>query len=157
MNDRNVLRIVFLLSLMTIVALPVLATFEAPTNETELKSFVESAVAHVKEVGKEQAIKDFMNLNSSWVRGDVYIFADDFNGTALVFPYRPKVVGTYRMDERNDQGVYVSKVLNAIARNGSGFYEYRYINPISNQTEPKITYVAKVDGTWYLGSGIYKH
>ncbi len=157
MNDRNVLRIVFLLSLMTIVALPVLATFEAPTNETELKSFVESAVAHVKEVGKEQAIKDFMNLNSSWVRGDVYIFADDFNGTTLVLPYSSKEVGTNRLDTKNDQGVYVNREIHAIARNGSGFYEYRWKNPISNQTEQKISYVTKVDDTWLLGAGIYKH
>jgi polar amino acid transport system substrate-binding protein len=45
--------------------------------------------------------------------------------------------------------------MQAIAMNGSGFYQYLYRNPVTNQTEPKVSYVMKVDDTWWLGSGIY--
>ena len=66
MKIRNVLIAVFLLSLANIVMQPILAqglpvenaSLRAASNETELISFVESAVAHVKEVGKDKAIKD---------------------------------------------------------------------------------------------------
>ncbi|MDQ1283509.1 MAG: hypothetical protein QG666_1301, partial [Euryarchaeota archaeon] len=44
----------------------------------------------------------------------------------------------------------------AIAMNGSGYYEYRWNNPITNQSEHKVSYVSKVDDTWWLGSGIYE-
>jgi len=131
-------------------------SFGAASNETELISFVESAVAHAKEVGKDNAIKDFMDLNGPWVKGDVYIFAHDFNGTALSLPYMPKEVGTNRSDIKNDQGAYINREMRSIALNGGGFYEYNYRNPISNQTEPKLGYVMKVDDTWWLGAGIYK-
>ncbi len=60
------------------------------------------------------------------------------------------------MDIQNDQGVYINREMRAIALNGSGFYEYRWRNPISNQSEPKVSYVSKVDDTWWLGAGIYE-
>ena len=163
MKIRNVLIAIFLLGLANIVMQPILAqgrpvenaSLRAPSNETELISFVESAVAHVNEVGKDKAIKDFMDLNGSWVRGDVYIFAHDFNGTTLCLPYLPKGVGTNRLDIKNNQGIYINREMQSIALNGSGLYEYSWPNPISNQSESKVSYVTKVDDTWWLGSGIY--
>ena len=76
MKIRNVLIAIFLLGLANMVMQPILAqgrpvenaSLRAPSNETELISFVEFAVAHVNEVGKDKAIKDFMDLNGSWVR-----------------------------------------------------------------------------------------
>ena len=45
--------------------------------------------------------------------------------------------------------------MRSIALNGSGFYEYSWLNPISNQSESKVSYVTKVDDTWWLGAGVY--
>jgi signal transduction histidine kinase len=86
----------------------------------------------------------------------MYIFAQDFNGTELCLPYLPNEVGTNRMDIQNDQGVFINREMRDIAMNGSGFYEYRWRNPISNQSELKVSYASKVDSTWWLGSGIYE-
>jgi signal transduction histidine kinase len=127
-----------------------------PASREELKTFVEEAYSHALVAGKDKALTEFMDLNSSWVREDVYIFAQDFNGTALCLPYLPKEVGTNRMDIQNDQGVYINREMRALAMNGSGFYGYRWINPISNQSEAKVSYVSKVDDTWWLGAGIYE-
>lgn len=127
-----------------------------PTNREELKTFVEEAYSHALVTSKDKALKDFMDLNGTWVRGDVYIFAQDFNGTSLCLPYMPKEVGTNRLNIQNDQGVYINRDMRAIAMNGSGFYEYRWKNPISNQSEPKVSFVTRVDDTWWLGAGIYE-
>jgi polar amino acid transport system substrate-binding protein len=127
-----------------------------PANREELKTFVEEAYSHALVTSKDKALKEFMDLNGIWVRGDVYIFAHDFNGTALCLPYLPKEVGTNRMDIQNDQGVYINREMRANAMNGSGYYEYRWRNPISNQSESKVSYMSKVDDTWYLGAGIYE-
>lgn len=164
MKIRKVLVAVCLFSLANIAVQWILAqdtpvenaSLRAPSNETELKSFVESAVAHVNEGGKYKAIRDFMNLNGPWVRGDVYIFAHDFNGSTLCLPYLPRAVGTNRMDVRNEQGIYINREMRSIALNGSGFYEYSWKNPISDQNESKVSYVTKVDDTWWLGAGIYE-
>ncbi|HUS75188.1 MAG TPA: cache domain-containing protein [Methanothrix sp.] len=127
-----------------------------PTSREELKTFVEEATSHALVTGKDKALAEFMDLNGIWVRGDVYIFAQDFNGTSLCLPYLPEAVGTNRIDLQNDQGVYINREMHAIAMNGSGFYEYRWKKPISNQSETKVSYVSKVDGTWWLGAGIYE-
>jgi hypothetical protein len=166
MKIRNMLMAIFLLSMANTVILPILAQDEAigatstsvkaPSNETELASFVELAALHAKDVGKYEAIKDFMDRNGSWVKGDIYIFAHDFNGTSLCLPFMPGEVGTDRSNIQNDKGVYINRDMRAIALNGSGFYEYDWQNPLTNQSEPKVSYVMKVDDTWYLGAGIYK-
>jgi polar amino acid transport system substrate-binding protein len=127
-----------------------------PANAEELKTFVEEARTHALVTSKNVVLKEFMNLNGSWVRGDVYIFAHDFNGTCLCLPYLPQSVGTNRQDIQNDQGVYINREMSAIAMNGSGYYEYQWNNPITNQSETKVSYVTKVDDTWYLGAGIYQ-
>lgn len=166
MKIRNVIMVIFLLSMANTAILPVLAQDESlgvtgaslkiPSNESELASFVELAVSHARDVGKYEAIKDFMDLNGSWVKGDIYIFAHDFNGTSLCLPCMPKEVGTNRSNIQNDQGIYINRDMRSIALNGSGFYEYNWQNPLTNQSESKVSYVMKVDDTWYLGAGIYK-
>lgn len=127
-----------------------------PTNRDELKAFVEDAKSHALFVGKEKALKDFMDKNGFWVRGDVYVFAQDFNGTSLCLPFLPQAVGTNRLDIQNDKGVYINREMRAIAMNGSGFYEYSWRKPLSNQSEPKVSFVARVDDSWWLGAGIYE-
>lgn len=128
-----------------------------PESRVELKSFVEEATSHALVVGKEKALADFMDLEGPWVRGDVYIFAHEFNGTALALPYLPPEVGTYRLDIQDERGAYINREMRSIALNdGSAFYEYVWRNPLTNQTEPKVSYVMKVDETWWLGAGIYE-
>lgn len=169
MKTANVLIIVLLL----VSAIPLLALrdeaerdqndsqiisnshLQPPSNETELAAFVKTATAHAREVGKPQAIRDFMDLKGPWVRGETYIFAHDFNGTALALPHVPSGVGTNRMNLQDAEGRYINRDMQAIARNGSGYYYYVYRNPVTNQTQPKVSYVMKVDETWWLGSGIY--
>ncbi len=128
-----------------------------PASREELESFVLEAASRALVVGKEKALNDFMDLEGPWVRGDVYIFAHDFNGTALAHPYLPSEVGTDRLDVQDERGVYVGREMRSIALNdGGGFYEYRWTNPVTNQTEQKVSYVMKVDETWWIGAGIYE-
>ena len=166
MKIRNMLMAMILLSTVGAAALPVLAldepvggagaSIKAPANESELASFVQSAAAHARDAGKYEAIKDFMDLDGPWVRGDIYIFAHDFNGTCLCLPFMPKEVGTDRSNIQNEKGVYINRDMRAIALNGSGYYDYDWKNPLTNKSEPKVSYVMKVDDTWYLGAGIYR-
>jgi signal transduction histidine kinase len=128
-----------------------------PATREELESFVLEARSYALVVGEEKALADFMDLEGPWVRGNVYIFAHDFNGTALALPYLPSAVGTYRLDIQDERGAYIDQDMRSIALNdGSGFYEYVWNNPLTDQTEPKVSYVMKVDDTWWLGAGIYE-
>jgi len=83
------------------------SSLQPPCNETELMTFVQSAAAHAHVVGELQAIKDFMDLEGPWVRGETYIFAHDFNGTTLSLPYLPSAVGTNRLSIQDAEGRYI--------------------------------------------------
>lgn len=125
------------------------------SNET-LVAFVESAAAYVKENGKENALAEFNNPNGLFVRGELYIYAYDFNGTTLAHPVNPEKVGVNRLNETEaDVGIFLVEMNDAV-KNGDGFHRIAYINPAHNGTlESKLAYGKQVDEDWWLGSGVY--
>ncbi|MDD4126443.1 MAG: cache domain-containing protein [Methanomicrobium sp.] len=128
---------------------------EYTSNET-LTAFVDSAVAYAKANGKEAALAEFSNPDGSFVKGELYIYAYDFNGTTIAHPFNPEKISVNRLNETDAHGNLFIKELRDMALNGSGFVSFYYINPAHNRTvESKLGYVEKVDDEWWLGSGIY--
>jgi cytochrome c len=125
-------------------------------TKDQLVAFVSEAVVYARTNGREKALSEFSNPNGSFFRGQLYIYAYDFNGTTIAHPVNPEKIGVNRLNERDAKGNLFIKELQDTARNGSGFVEYYYVNPVhDNAVEPKLGYVMKVDDTWWLGSGIY--
>ena len=119
-------------------------------------AFVEEAVAYAKANGKEKALAEFSNPHGSFVRGDLYLYAYDYNGTTIAHPVNPEKIGVNRLLEKDALGNLFITDLREAAYNGTGFSTYTYINPVHNRTvEKKLGYVMKVDDTWWLRSGIY--
>ena len=74
----------------------------------------------------------------------------------MALPYQPELVGTNRIDVRDSNGVDFVRQAIDLAKMGNGFHYYVYPDPSRNMTPSlKFSYVADVDGTWFLGSGIY--
>ncbi|MFA5331050.1 MAG: cache domain-containing protein [Methanoregula sp.] len=107
--------------------------------------------------GKDAAIAEFSKANGSFVRGELYLYAYDVNGTTVVHPVNPEMPGINRINESDAHGNYFIRDLLDAAENGSGFVEFYYINPVHNRTvEKKLGYVERVDNDWFIGSGIYE-
>jgi polar amino acid transport system substrate-binding protein len=126
------------------------------SNKSQLISFVELALAYARENGKDKALEEFSNKSGSFVRGDLYIYAYDFNGNCLAHPFKPEWIGKNKLDVMDSNGV--PSLLNTlnIARTGKGFTYFIFPNPAhGNREEFKIAYAMKVDDDWFLGSGIY--
>jgi polar amino acid transport system substrate-binding protein len=142
----------------TTSAVPATAPVTTGTaTQEELVAFVDSAVAYAHAVGKERALAEFSNPNGSFVKGELYIYAYDFNGLTIAHPFNPEKIGINRITEKDARGNLFIKNLRDAALNGSGFVTFYYINPAHNRTvEQKLGYVKKVDDTWWLGSGIYQ-
>jgi len=126
------------------------------STKEELVAFVKEAVAYARANGKEAALAEISNPKGTFVRGDLYLYAYDFNGLTLAHPFNPEKIGVNRINETDALGtLFITNLRNA-ARTGSGFVEFSYINPSHNSTvEKKLGYVEKVDDDWWLGSGIY--
>lgn len=125
------------------------------SNET-LVAFVDSAVVYAKTHGKDAALAEFSNPNGTFVKGELYIYAYDFNGTTLAHPFSPEKIGVNRLTEPDAAGSLFITSLRDMAKNGNGFVRFTYLNPTHNRTaEAKLGYVEKVDDDWWLGSGIY--
>lgn len=126
------------------------------TNTTDLIAFVHRAATYARENGKEKAIASFNDPNGSFVAGTLYIFAEDYNGTALAEPLEPGIVGTNISGMTDSFGTPLVRNLQETARFGRGFVSYAYQNPGKNATvDSKLSVVEDVDGTYYVGAGIY--
>jgi polar amino acid transport system substrate-binding protein len=133
---------------------------EAPifNNESreDLVAFVEKARDFALNHTKDEALKAFNDKNGSFVEEKCYIFATDFSGNTLALANQPELLGTNRIDIKDPNGVEINRDMIALVQNGGGFMYYIYLDPARNMTSRlKLSYITKVDDTWWLGAGIY--
>jgi len=121
----------------------------------ELVNFVNEAVFYSHKFGKEPALQLFADPNGSFTRGNVYVWAYDFSGINLAHPFYPEYKGENKLSLTDPDGKRMIAMMRDTALNGSGFVTYKYEDPITGKTEPKLAYVKRVDENWWLGSGIY--
>ena len=136
-------------------ALQALAADKAPTKD-DLVAFVHEAAAYAKQNGKEKALAEFMNKDGKFFRGELYIFAYDFNGNVLSHGAKPALVGKNLLPLRDANGLPVIQELIKVAQGGEGFLKYNWDNPVAKKVMPKLGYAMKIDDNWWLGSGIYE-
>ena len=135
---------------------PILTVGADQKVRQNLTSFVEEAIAYAGKNGKDAAIREFNDRNGTFVRGNFYIYAFDYNGTTLALPYQPELIGKDLSMLQDPLGVNYTKIEIYLAQHGGGYIFYHYPNPARNMTlEPKMSYVQKVDETWWVGAGIY--
>lgn len=127
-------------------------------NQDEIQVLIDrvkNAVRYAEQVGKEQAIRDFNDLNQSFADGGQYIFAYDYNGTTLALPYQPQEIGTNRIIYADIYGVPITAQEIDTAKRGGGFVYVVYYNPDTTKNELKLCYVLPAGDDWMVGSGIY--
>ena len=127
-----------------------------PGVKEDLRSYVDEAITYAGTHGREAALREFNDRNGSFVRGNRYIYAFDYRGMTLALPFQPALVGTDLSGLRDPFGVNYTRVEILLAEHGGGFIFFHYLNPGRNMTlEPKMSYIQKVDDSWWLGTGIY--
>lgn len=79
--------------------------------------------------------------------GEIYVNVIDGNGTWLIYPPNPKHEGKSVLNVRDADGRLLVQDIVAVARGkGEGWVEYRWLNPVSNRIELKMSYVKAVPG-----------
>ena len=122
----------------------------------QARLLVEKAAEFVKAHGKEKALAEFNNPKGQFVKGDLYIGAWDLNGKILSHPMNPKMVGVNGLNVPDAEGkLFRKEGIELVKAKGSGWIDYKYKNPVTNQIEQKTSYVKKVDDMVLL-CGAYK-
>jgi hypothetical protein len=120
----------------------------------EARVLLDKAVALVEAEGEKAAIAAFNDRHGPFVDRDLYVFCmgPEFKITAHVDPgLRGVDVATLK----DPDGKEIGREMIMIAKRGGGALEYRWVNPVSNAVETKISFL-KPAGTQCCGVGAYK-
>jgi cytochrome c len=149
-------RILVGVALAVFVLTSTIAAYAA--TQEEAKAMVEKAYSYLKANGKEKAFVEISNPGGQFVKGEIYVFVQDFNGVGLANGANAKFVGMNVMDLKDPDGKSFMKDLTELAKTkGSGWVEYVWVNPVTKKIQPKATYVKRIEGMdAFIGCGVFK-
>jgi signal transduction histidine kinase len=139
-----------------LIGLLAFADLSYASGKDDAKSLVKKAVAYVKYLGKEKALAEISKPRGMFDKGEIYVFAYDLQGVMLAHPKNPVLIGKNLYAVPDTQGKLFRKEIVELAKSkGSGWVDYTYWNPDTNELEHKTTYVYKM-GDIILCAGAYR-
>jgi len=151
----------FLLSCVSaafIAALPGAALADASQGTAEeARAMVERAVALVKQAGPDKAFAAFDDpANKEFHDRDLYVFVRSMDGNTVAHGANKGMIGHTSLDLKDADGkLYNKEMIELATSKGSGWVDYRWVNPVDKKIEPKSSFVQKV-GDYVVGVGAYK-
>lgn len=128
-------------------------------TQDEAVALVKKAGDYLKKNGKEKAFSEFNNAKGQFIDRDLYIFAFMANGDGIEKANggNNKLVGKNVLEMKDADGKFLIKDIFAVGlgKEGKGWVDYKWPNPVSGIIENKRTYVEKVDDV-LIGCGVYK-
>ena len=123
----------------------------------DAKRFVEKAIAFYRVNGRAVALAEFSNPQGRFVKGEQYLFVLDSTGVMLAHGVNRKYVGKdfYRIMD-SDGKSFIKEIVDTANAEGSGWVEYKWVDPITKTEQPKIVYFEQINGV-IICSGIYQH
>jgi len=139
------------------IGLVLSASIASAATVKEVKAFVDEGVALCNKKGTEVCLKEFNNPKGSFIRGELYMFAYDFNGVNQALGSNPKLVGKNLIKLKDASGLMLIQELVNIAKNkGEGWLDYKWSHPIKKKIADKTSYIKRIDGGMFIGTGYYK-
>ncbi len=128
--------------------------YAAPTKQ-DAQAIVEKAAAYAETNGPNKLVTEVNKKDGPFHQGELYVFVYDLNGKTLAHPVSPDLVGQNDVAKPDADGKFFRKDILAVAKEkGSGWVDYKWMNPNSGKVEPKVTYVKK-QGELIIGAGVY--
>lgn len=131
----------------------------AQGSKDEARAMIEKAAAFYKTRGRDRMLAEITRAGTDksgeFLDRDLYIFAYDFSGLVLAHGSNPKLVGKNLFDMQDADGRYLIRGLIETAKKGSGWYYYKWSNPVSKKIDDKMAYVQKLADDLWVGCGVY--
>jgi two-component system NarL family sensor kinase len=129
----------------------------------EIRNYVSLALTSIEQIyenepdGRRAAqaeVKEILkNLTFDY---DGYFFVYTLDGTNVVHPKLPQLVGKNWWDLQDKTGDFVIQNLIKAAQQGGGFHQYVWHKPSTGTVEEKLGYAILLDKWgWMLGTGLY--
>lgn len=132
-------------------------SFSYGATTAEVQAFVEEGVKLCKEKGNEACLKEFNNKDGAFIKGELYMFAYDFDGVNQALGSNPKLVGKNLYKLKDASGLMLIQELIKIAKtDGEGWLDYKWSHPIKKKIADKRSYIKRIDGDMFIGTGFYK-
>jgi signal transduction histidine kinase len=141
---------------IALIGLFAFAGLSYASGKDDAKALVKKAVAYVKYQGKQKTIAEISKPRGMFDKGETYVFAYDLQGAMIAHPKNPALIGKNLIAVPDSEGKLFRKEIVELAKSkGSGWVDYMYLNPETNEQEHKTTYIYKV-GDIILCCGAYK-
>jgi cytochrome c len=128
----------------------------AQSQREQAQAMVDKAVAYIKANGKDKAIAEFNNPAGRFIKGEIFIFVQGFDGMVLAHGGNSKLVGINMLDSKDATGkLFVREMIETAKTKGNGWVSYSWTNPVTKKVQRKESYVVKVDD-YCVGCGVYK-
>jgi methyl-accepting chemotaxis protein len=122
----------------------------------DAKALAEKAMAFYKAHGKEKAIAEFNNPAGQFVKGDLYVVVQGFDGVLLANGGNPKLVGQNHLELKDPTGTFFVKQMVEAAKKGGGWVTYQWTNPVSKKIGTKKAWIQKIEGeNVYINCGVF--
>ncbi len=127
----------------------------------EAVALVKKAIVFYKANGADKTWAEINNReNPKFVLKDLYLFSGALKPNIPVPAHgaNAKLVGKVMTELKDVDGVPFTKMFAEVAnsKEGKGWVDYKWPNPITKQIEKKSTYVERVDDSFYIACGIHK-
>lgn len=141
--------------LALLLALPVTGLAAERGTANEAKAMVQKAIGAMKKNGVDTTVTEINKRDGQYTDRDLYVVVYDLNGKNLAH-LNPKMVGKDMIELKDEDGKYFIKERVEIAKKkGGGWQDYKFLNPVSKQIEPKAMYIEKYENV-IVGCGVYK-
>jgi len=149
-------KIIVVSNVIGLIGFFVLALWSCSSGKDDAKNLVKKAVTYVKYQGKEKAISEISRRRGMFDKGELYVFAYDLNGVMLAHPKNPELIGKNLIAVPDSEGkLFRKEIVEKAMTKGSGWVDYVYLNPETNELEHKTTYFQK-EGDIIICCGAYR-
>jgi signal transduction histidine kinase len=124
-------------------------------TEAEAEALVKKAIAYYKKNGKEKSMDEFSKSPGPFVDRDLYVTVLTLQGDSLAH-INPQMRGKNTLDYRDMDGKYPIRERTELAKkDGKGWQEFKFFNPMTKEMEIKRTYFEKYDNLIF-SSGAFR-
>ena len=153
---RSVLRMGVCVTIAGISAFSSGAFAAEPVTKDEAVAMVKKAVAAIRSEGADKAYADIDNRSARFVDRELYIVVCGAYGTILAHGANKARIGTNQIDGKDVDGKPFIKERVELAKEHASFWQsYKFMNPVTQEIEPKQMYCERLDTTTVCG-GIYQ-